>query len=436
MLIAAVAMSPPSTGAAQSVQWTKNTVVVDSTTAQSALTSVSTDGHVLVFNTSDSRIVNLSAGQILFLQDFGARRVVGVLRQGPITAVATNAAALTDFIQDGTIQFPTNSPEPTILDQQDTNTQPGGDHLSGEVNDWQYTAKGDADNNDLNFSFEAKKHLSGLDADVKGEGRLENHGFSFLADIHGAALQKLLFTTPIEGRLKVDWTASTSGTNSGIGEHRLHLPSFFKEIFVANHIPFLYEIDANLIFIPGLGGKKDAVAGGFEVTFDGKGGFAATPKSAAPIKDMQASPNSVKKVTTSALAPHGVVLAVNAPKIAFSFGTASFMESVHSQIPAAIKKSQSADAFEARLGNALSKDQADFFRTEGGAYVQWVDEYDYTGSGPMSVVPDCTTTHFNLIASGGVDAKLLGFGGKGTFDLYSNNSTKTEPDIQGCRVAK
>jgi hypothetical protein len=432
--IGSIVVSNLATSAAQSVQWTKNTVVIDSNMVQGALTSVSTDGHVLVFNTSDPRIVNLSSGQILFLQDFGARRVVGVLRQGPITAVATNAAALTDFIQDGTIQFPTNSPEPTILDQQDTNTQPGSDHLSGEVNEWQYTAKGDADNNDLKFSFEAQKHLNGFDADVKGAGFLENHGFSFLAEIHGAALQKLLFTTPIEGRMKVDWTASTSGANSGIGEHRLHLPSFFKEIFVANHIPFLYEIDANLIFIPGLGGKKDAVAGGFEVAFDGKGGFATTPKSAAPIKDMQASPKSVEKVTSSALAPHGVVLAVNAPKVAFSFGTASFMEAVHSQIPAAIKKSQSADGFEARLASALSKDQADFFRTEGGAYVQWVDEYDYTGSGPMSVVPDCTTTHFNLKASGGVDAKLLGFGGKGSFDLFSSSSSKTEPDVAGCKI--
>jgi hypothetical protein len=54
----------------------------------------------------------------------------------------------------------------------------------------------------------------------------------------------------------------------------------------------------------------------------------------------------------------------------------------------------------------------------------------------MSVVPNCTTTHFNLIASGGVDAKLLGLDGKGTFDLYKSESSKTEPDIAGCRVAK
>jgi hypothetical protein len=112
------------------------------------------------------------------------------------------------------------------------------------------------------------------------------------------------------------------------------------------------------------------------------------------------------------------------------------MEAVHSSIPAALKNSRSADAYEPRLSNFLSKEDPDFFRTQGGAYVQWVNEYDYTGSGPMSVVPDCATTHFNLIASGGVDAKLLGLDGKGTFDLYDNKSTKTEPDVPACKIAQ
>src|SRR4029077_15379944 len=97
-----------------SIQWTKNAVVVDGNTAQNALKSVSSDGHVLVFQTSDQRIVNLAAGQVLVLQDMGARRGRGILRQGPLMAVATNAAALTDFIEDGSIQFPSNSRDPVI----------------------------------------------------------------------------------------------------------------------------------------------------------------------------------------------------------------------------------------------------------------------------------------------------------------------------------
>jgi hypothetical protein len=426
-------------GVAQStIQWTKNTVVVDGNTAQNALTSVSHDGHVLVFTTSDARITGLAAGQVLLLEDLGARRVLGTVRQGPVTAVATNAAALVDFVQDGTIQFPNNSHDPVILDQQDTNFGPGVDHLSGDVDGWKYEAKGDAggdDPNDLDFSFEAQKHLSGLDASVKGKGQLKNAGFSFMADIHSAKLQKLYFTAPVEGNLKVDWAVVASGPNSGIGEKRLRLPTFFKEIFVANHLPFLYEISANMILTPGLGEHKAAVSGGFSVAYKGKGGFAATDKDGAPVKEMEASPQSVEKVTSSALAPHGVVIAVNAPKIAFSFGTASFMEAVHSSVPTALKNAGSADAFEPQLAKFLSKDTSDFFRTEGGAYVQWVNEYDYTGSGPMSIVPNCTTTHFNLIASGGFDAKLLGLNGKGSFELFKTGSSTTDPDVGGCRIS-
>ena len=429
LFIFALPLVPPMRGAASSVTWTKNTVVVDSNTAQAALTSVSTDAHVLVFNTTDPRIVNLTAGQILVLEDLGARRVMGVLRQGPLTAVATNAAGLTDFIQDGTIQFPNDSRDPTILNQQDTDEY----GLEGEVNEWKFKVNSGSENNDLDFSFDVVKSVGTLTATVKGSGELKNNGFSFLADIHDAKLQNLLYTAPIEGSLKVNWSAITSGGSNSIGENRLQLPSFFKELFVVHHLPFLYQISANLIFTPGLGGKKDAVEGGFEVRYKGNGGFTASTSQMAPVQEMEAIPGSMQKTTSSALAPHGIVLAVNAPKVAFSFGTESFMEAVHQAVPTALKNKQSADAFEERLATVLTKDKVGYFKTEGGAYVQWVEEYDYTGSGPMSIVP-CTTTHFNLIASGGVDAKLLGLSSDGKFELYKKNWTTTDPDVAACKI--
>jgi hypothetical protein len=429
LLIFVLCLASPVSGAAPSITWTKNTVVVDSNTAQAALSSVSTDGHVLVFNTTDKRILNLAAGQILILEDLGARRVMGVLRQGPLTAVATNAAGLTEFIQDGTIQFPNASRNPTILNQQDTDEY----GLVGEVNEWKYKVKSESENNDLDFSFNAVKSVGTLTATVEGKGDLKNNGFSFLADIHDAKLQKLLYTAPIEGSLKVNWSAITSGSSNGIGENRLQMPPLFKELFVVSHLPFLYQINANLIFTPGLGGKKDAVKGGFEVKYKGNGGFTATASQSAPVREMEAIPASIDETKSSALAPHGIVLAVNAPKIAFSFGTESFMEAVHQTVPTAIKNKQSADGFEARLANVLTKDKASYFKTEGGAYVQWVEEYDYTGSGPLSVVP-CTTTHFNLIASGGVDAKILGLSSDDKFELYNKNWTTTDPDVPACKI--
>ncbi len=47
------------------------------------------------------------------------------------------------------------------------------DNITGEVNGRHYTIKGDAGNNDLDFSFNAEKHLSGLNATVKGDGHLD-----------------------------------------------------------------------------------------------------------------------------------------------------------------------------------------------------------------------------------------------------------------------
>jgi len=414
---------------AAQLQWTPATVVVDLDTAQNALISVSTDGHVLVFNSTDPRIVNLAAGKILLLEHLGARTVTGVLRQGPITAVATNSAALTDLVQEGTIQFPNTGSAPTIRWQQDTDEY----GLTGEVNDWKFHVQSNAENNDLDYSFVAAKDLGGLSASVNGKGEMKNNGFSFLAAIHQAKLQKLLFSTPIEGTLRIDWAAMTSGPNTGIGENRLEMPVIFKELFEANGLPFLYQIGANLIFTPGLGGKKDAVSGGYEVKFKGTGGFTANAQEVGAIKEMEADPPSVKDTTSSALAPHGIVVAVNAPKVSLSFGLTSFMEAVNQLVSNAIKNKSSADAFEPRLGASLTKDTHAYFKTEGGAYVQWVAEYDYTGSGPMSMVP-CTITHMRMLANSGIDAKLLGLSDKSPakFDLYDKTVTTRIPDLPIC----
>jgi len=54
----------------------------------------------------------------------------------------------------------------------------------------------------------------------------------------------------------------------------------------------------------------------------------------------------------------------------------------------------------------------------------------------MSVVPNCSTTHFNLIASGGFDSALLGIPGKGTFEFFKTSEAKTEPDVPACRVGQ
>ncbi|MGE5326120.1 MAG: hypothetical protein ACM3NO_03710, partial [Deltaproteobacteria bacterium] len=74
----------------------------------------------------------------------------------------------------------------------------------------------------------------------------------------------------------------------------------------------------------------------------------------------------------------------------------------------------------------------DFFKLEGAAYVQLVTEFDYAGSGPMSLVP-CSMTHFNFYAQAGADAQVgLVKGESPHFDIYKTQKTIRDPDVDAC----
>jgi dihydrodipicolinate synthase/N-acetylneuraminate lyase len=74
---------------------------------------------------------------------------------------------------------------------------------------------------------------------------------------------------------------------------------------------------------------------------------------------------------------------------------------------------------------------ASVFKTEGGAYVQLVTEFDYAGSGPMSIVS--SMTHLNFYAQAGADATLLGTTAESPkLNLNEVKKTKREPDIDAC----
>src|SRR5512146_5226 len=95
--------TPP--GAVFQATYTKNTVRLDLPTVRKTLRSVSRDARVFLFDDSDSRIAQLTKGKVMFLEHLGARRIVNAQKQGGQIALLTEPAALTDFIEDGRIEF-------------------------------------------------------------------------------------------------------------------------------------------------------------------------------------------------------------------------------------------------------------------------------------------------------------------------------------------
>ncbi|HSB74254.1 MAG TPA: hypothetical protein VLC12_01315 [Terriglobales bacterium] len=447
-------------GAVFQASYTSNTVRLDLPTVQKTLRSVSQDARVFVFDDSDPRVRELDKGKVMFLEHLGARRIVAVQKQGGSIALLTEPASLTDFIQDGRIEFsaPINfrrsraenelpgegagawsalqgwfGPLAVVHAEEEENKTTIGLHTKGEINNWQFEVGGEPKGDGFELSLTAIKKLQGFGASVTAKGELSHITTAFKAVIHNNKMDDFSYNTPLQGHLHVGWAALTEGENSGIGEARLKLPPFAKDVIDVYGVPLLFRIDENLIFKPGFGGKKDAASGGFDLDYDGSEGLEIHGGKSSPEGTMNAEPK-VEKTTAESLAAHGVVLAVNAPKISVSFGTESVVEAIKEAMPEKLldKAAEVLEKGPFGLGGLLKKPAEEFFKLEAAAYVQLVTEFDYTGSGPLSIVP-CSITHLNFFAQAGADAQIgLVEGESPHVDISKTKFTSREPDIDAC----
>lgn len=448
--------TPP--GAVYDVKYSGSTVRIDFPTTQKLLRSVSPDARVFVFEGSDPRLSDLQTGKVMFLEHLGARRVDAVQRTGSQTAVLTEPAALTDFIQDGHIEFSvpakfwaTSAERPAFLEKyglanpqewfepplpvyaSEENKASIGLSTSGKINEWEYELKGEPEGDGFKLSLEVEKKLAGLTAKLSTKGEVSHISTAFKANIQGGQMQDMEYSTPLQGKLHVTWAALTSGENSGIGEARLKLPPFAKDVFDIYGLPMLFRIDEALIFKPGFGTKHDAAEGGFNLNYDGTGGLSVKGDQSNPEGSMSADPE-LEETTSESMAAHGVVLAVDAPKVSVSVGTEAIMEAIKEAIPQTLedKVAQVLENGPFGLGGLVKKAKEDFFKLEGAAYVQLVTEFDYAGSGPLSMVP-CKMTHFNFYAQAGADAQIgLVKGESPHLDLYKTSKTIRDPDNDIC----
>lgn len=437
-----------------SVKYTANTVRVDLPTAQKAIRSVSQDGRVVIFDAFDPRLANLKQGDVLLLEHLGVRRIIDVQKQGSRIAVATDSAGLPDFIQDGNIEFsaPINfhaqhaqmnllgnlwdsiRPQGVVYAQGECgnpNEARAGLQFKGEVDEWEFEVEGEPEENNLLLCLNAAKKLTLLTASVKIKGELENVNAAFKAAIRGGKVSDFEYSSPIEGKITAAWAALTTGAGAGIGESRLKAPPWWKQVIDVDGIPFLLKVNGNVIFKPGFGGAHDAAEGGFEVDYKGSGGLSIHGQQSTPEGQMSGEP-SLQKTTAESMAAHGVVLAIAAPKVTLSIGTDSFEEALKEVAPQGFLDKAAEVLEQGPFASLFKSVKENFFNVEGAAYVQLVTEFDYAGSGPLSIVP-CSMTHLNLTGQAGADATLLALKMESPHvDLFKVSKVNREPDIDAC----
>ena len=433
----------------QPSRYTSNTIRID----PYAIVGVSHDAQVVVLK--DSVCANsLAAGDVMFIKKLGVLKVGAIKKiktPAAEVAVGVSSAALTDFINDGTLQMLKETPQ--------TATEPGGSNSPGNPwadtaepyheqspgeQPWKYTTSGTASS----YSFTAFKENNGLSASVSGKGQV-NGGYNFLVVIHQDKLQQATFTVPTDGTLDVTWMAQTTAAGQGIGESRLRMAPLYSGLVDdrADDIPFLFQIYGNFIFKPGFG-EKAAAQGHFKITYKGDGGIDG---SSAVNNSLDATPD-ISSTTSSAKAAHGVVAAINAPKFAMTFSKDSFLWAVANRLPSALnqKGADMADGLEGQLDVKIKHDVKypqpdDYFKLSRAAYVQWVASVAYAGQGLMgaglfSPVP-CQQYYQNYLVQAGIDKDMLGsISGsippdKGV-EVFKKTGVSAIPSIQGCMPKK
>lgn len=434
-------------------RYTSNTIRID----PYAIVGVSHDAQVVVLKGSVCAN-SLAGGDVMFIKKLGVLKVGAVKKiktPAAEVAVGVSSAALTDFINDGTLQMLKETPQ--------TATEPGGSNSpsnpwadiaepyheqSPGEQPWKYTTSGTASS----YSFTAFKENNGLSASVTGKGQV-NGGYNFLVVIHQDKLQQATFTVPTDGTLDVDWMAQTTAAGQGIGESRLRMAPLYSGLVDdrADDIPFLFQIYANFIFKPGFG-EKAAAQGHFKITYKGDGGIDG---SSAVNNSLDVTPD-ISSTTSSAKAAHGVVAAINAPKFAMTFSKDSFLWALANRLPSALsqKGADMADGLEGQLSAAYASKHTvnikypqsdDYFKLTRAAYVQWVASVAYAGQGLMgagllSPVP-CQQYYQNYLVQAGIDKDMLGsISGsippdKGV-EVFKKTGVSAIPSIQGCMPKK
>lgn len=415
-------------------RYNSQTISMDFATAQKALLGISHDGLALVFDASAPCVSSIAKGKVLILKRLGVLKVLGT-KTAPQNhvAVAIGPAAFTDFIQEGTFQIFSQQLGSASMPK-GFGTPAGPASLSGP-DQWKYQVAGSGSGTGtIQYSFSASKDVGGMTGNVSASGDVQG-GYNFLAVIHGGKIQAVKYTTPTNGKLHVSWTVQITGANSGIGESRLKMPALWSGLVdSADDIPLLFQLYANLIFKPGFGEKKAMVKGEFDLTYDGEGGFDTTQ----PVNEGMAAKADVPRVTAVALAAHGVVVAVNAPKLVLSLSPDSFLEAAATRDSKALGGAGLADRLEKQLGQYYTPNSpsSDFFKLNRAAYVMWVASIAYAGPGSVSMLP-CQQFYETFIASAGVDQKLLGTNQTAPPDkglqIFKDGKTVVDPDIPVCQ---
>jgi len=457
--------------------------VLERSAADDLILGTSLEGTGFLLNGQNAVARGLKAGDVLFVKELLARRIVAAApyEDGNIV-VLTDPAELTDVVEnakisasqpirfgggdmaeveppawmEGAAHWLVPSAEAQTIEQSrlnkaeaEGNKQARGAVLSGIksaiVEDWTVTCTPTMSKGRIEIHLEMTRDIAGLRCVITGDGHLQDFDYECDIDIEKSTYQKLQSGFKnMNGVMNFKWEAATGTPGAHTGDYRFRLPAAIQIPLykMLEGFPLFLEISSAFVIKPAFSGGQEVSRGAFRITYDGYQNFSVKTGNIDANGHVSGDIEFLEGQNISTLAPLGMVIGFAVPRIELTFGfnkILSFsdeMKEATAKVDAAVdwlaRKMLTDDQYahlksspygSLKLGTAL--DNAT--KSDAAAYIEMVTTVGMSNTG-MSVVTPCTRHDIHLWAKVGASAEAFGQKvAETTKDVYSKDFSRIDP---------
>jgi hypothetical protein len=431
--------------------------------ALASLRAVSSDGRTLLFDASNRTLAALKAGDVLVLRGLCARKVLEVLVDGPVVAVLTESAALTDVVNEGRIRIDapirfTEQAAPGFAGIVDNiipaaHAAAPGNSVSASKKDWNATYTVTPSKGRLDVALTLTRDIYGFKAIVTGQGYLTDFDLQSDIEIQQGSLTQLQATFKrINGVMNITWEVGkeTPGKYEDVVQIKLPAAITVPLYSLLDGFPLFLEVTSAVIAQPFIQGGMQYSHGKFRITYDGAQGFRAKEGTIDPEGNISGDIKFLEDRHISAVAPVGMVVGIAAPRIELTLDPLKMLSELQEKgglqkvmQNAAAKADEYAGKLKEKLagttagkaleaaskamGDPTAGQMVDSMKSTAAAYINFSAVSAMTNSGLSAIAP-CTHTDLTVTISVGASAQAFGQKlPRVSKDIFQKKITRIDP---------
>jgi hypothetical protein len=459
--------------------------VIDKAAVDASIQGISSDGHGVVFENASAQIRELKAGDVMYVKNGFAAKILAAQTEGTQTVLITDQAKLVDVVQQGEIKLEPsisfNGPKTTRASAPSTPARfgwldwiaapayaqpaatpapslPAGNVYTGAKKDavqaltsgWKVTSWSvtPADNVAA-VSAGLTKDTNGFKAAIQVDGTITN--FQFVSNITIPMPPNTISSgvSHMSGHMHFVWEIGKDTPGVWAAEDKLKLPAAISIPLgpILDGMPLTLEISAAFLIHPALTGGNEYSKGGF--TIDWVGTQSEMAKTFADQLDPSGTVGLTFSITDDAnvspVAPNGMVIAFCAPRVELKLGLlGSYGDNTVLKVAAAVidhtvqavaSKLLPASLYNALAASPLGKMTAtNTLGSNADVFAQVIHTQGVTHSSNLSLAP-CTKIELKVTGQVGGEMQLFNLtkGASKTVDTFTKTYTEWRPGSNFCK---